>query len=333
MELGYVGSKGWDQTVDITLNPVPAQYLSTSRSRDDAAINFLTANVTNPFLNLLPGTGLNGGIVQRQQLLRPFPQFTDVQSWRFDGSTIYHSLQSRVERRFTRGYTVLFAYTLSSFKERVSLLNATDTDLEERVADADVPHRFSFSGIWELPFGQGKRFGGDAGKLLNGIIGDWTVTAIVQIQSGRPLDFTGRNIYFDGDLSALSAKYSNDVDQPVFNLNGFYFHDAAVQTNGQDDPNKQRNDQRIVLGSNVRYFPGRLSNLRSQALNEWQLSFVKRVSISSRVRGQFNLELLNAFNQTIYSAPNTDPRNANFGKVTGQFNLPQSVQMAFKVIF
>ena len=55
--------------------------------------------------------------------------------------------------------------------------------------------------------------------------------------------------------------------------------------------------------------------------------------ISSRVRGQINIELLNAFNQTIYSAPNTDPRNANFGKVTGQFNLPQSAQIAFKVIF
>ena len=150
-----------------------------------------------------------------------------MQSWRYDGTTRYHSLQSRVERRFTQGYTLLFAYTYSQFTERVSLLNQTDTELEERPADADVPHRFSFSGIWELPFGQGKRFGGDAGGLLNAIIGDWTVTAIVQIQSGRPIDFTGRNAYFNGDLSALKANYSNDVDAPVFDLSGFYFHDAA----------------------------------------------------------------------------------------------------------
>ncbi len=332
-EVGYVGSKGWDQTVDANLNAVPAQYLSTSAARDQATIDRLTANVTNPFRGLLAGTNLNGNTVQRQQLLRPFPHFLDVQSWTYDGSTIYHSLQSRVERRFTQGYTLLFAYTASRFTERVSRLNATDIDLEERPADADVPHRFSFSGIWELPFGRARRFGSDANSWLNALIGDWTVTAIVQVQSGRPLDFTGRNIYFGGDPADLRAKYSRDVDLPVFDLSSFYFHDAAVQTAGSDDATKQRNDQRIRLANNVRYFPGRISNLRSQALNEWQLSFVKRVSIGPRVRGQVNIELLNAFNQTIFSAPNTDPTNASFGKVTSQFNLPQSAQVAFKLLF
>ena len=129
------------------------------------------------------------------------------------------------------------------------------------------------------------------------------------------------------------ASYSNDVSRPVFDLGGFYFHDAAVQTNGADDPVKQRNDQRIRLANNVRYFPHRISNLRSQALNEWQMSFVKRMSFTPRVRGQVNIELLNAFNQTIFAAPNTDATNANFGLVTSQFNLPQSVQLAFKLLF
>jgi len=73
--------------------------------------------------------------------------------------------------------------------------------------------------------------------------------------------------------------------------------------------------------------------LSEQALNEWQMSFVKRVPITARVRGQINIELLNAFNQTIYAAPGTDPTNATFGKVTSQFNLPQSVQLAFKLQF
>jgi len=333
VEVGYVGSKGWDQTVNINLNPVPARFLATSASRDDATINFLTTNVTNPFRGLVPGQGLNNNTVQRMQLLRPYPQFSDVNSWSYNGSTIYHSMQSRVERRFTQGYTVLFAYTYSRFTERVSYLNQTDTALEERPADADVPHRFSFSGIWELPFGRGKRFGSDMNGVLNAIAGGWTVTGIVQIQSGRPLDFTGRNAYYNGDPRQLKTHYSKDVDQPVFDLSGFYFHDAAVQTNGQDDATKQRIDTRINLANNIRYFPGRLSNLRSQALNEWQLSFVKRVNLGRTVRGQVNIELLNAFNQTIYTAPNTDPRNASFGKVTQQFNLPGSAQIAFKMLF
>jgi hypothetical protein len=335
LELGYVGSRGYDLTVEQNDNTLPRQYLSTAPSRDQAAINYLTTNVPNPFAGLLPGEGLYGGTTQRQQLLRPFPQFQDIQTWRYDGSSDYHAFQSRVERRFTQGYTVLFAYTYSKFTDATYMLNFTDDAPREVAADADVPHRFAFSGILELPFGRGKRWGGDAGRLVNALIGDWTVTAIASIQSGRPISFTdrNRNLYFNGDPDSLKASYSDNVDAPVFDTSGFYFSDAAVQTNGAVDPTRQRNDQRIRLANNVRYFPHRIGSLRSQALNEWQMSFVKKVSITERVRGQVNIELLNAFNQTIFSAPNTDPTNANFGKVTSQFNLPQSVQLAFKLLF
>ena len=59
---------------------MPAQYLSTSRVRDQAAINFLTAQVPNPFRGLLPGTSFNGATIARQQLLRPFPQFDNIRT-------------------------------------------------------------------------------------------------------------------------------------------------------------------------------------------------------------------------------------------------------------
>jgi hypothetical protein len=333
VELGYVGSHGWNQTVQRMINPVPAQYLATSPSRDQATINYLTANVTNPFAGLLPGTSLNGSTVQRQQLLRPYPQFADIQSWSYNGSTDYHAFQSRAERRFAKGYTLLFAYTWSDFKERVSYLNPTDTELEERPANADIPHRFSFSGVWELPFGRDRKYGSNVNHFVNALIGDWIITAIGQIQSGRPLDFTGRNIYYDGSPQGLKASYSDDVSQPVFNTSGFYFHDAAVQTNGVDDPTKQRNDQRIRLANNLRYFPGRIDSLRYQTLNEWQLSFIKRFRLGGRLRAQINIEMLNAFNQAIFDTPNTDPTSANFGKVTNTYNLPGSMQIAGKITF
>ena len=335
LEIGYVGSRGFDLTVEQNDNTLPRQYLSTAPARDQATINFLTANVTNPFAGLLPGEGLNSSTTQRQQLLRPYPQVQDIQTWRYDGSSRYQALQSRIERRFADGYTVLFGYTYSKFVDRVYMLNFTDEEPTEAAADADVPHRFAFSGILELPFGRNRRWGSQMHPVVNAVVGDWTVTAIASIQSGRPISFTdrARNLYFAGDPASLSASYSNDVSVPVFDISNFYFADAAVQTNGVVDPVKQRNDQRIRLANNVRYFPHRLGNLRSQALNEWQMSFVKRVGITERIRGQLNIELLNAFNQTIFAAPTTDPTNANFGKVTSQFNLPQSVQIAFKLLF
>ena len=77
LEVGYVGSHGFNLTTDEELNNVPAQYLSTSRVRDQAAIDFLGAQVPNPFVGLLP-TGFTGATVARSQLLRPFPQFNNV---------------------------------------------------------------------------------------------------------------------------------------------------------------------------------------------------------------------------------------------------------------
>jgi hypothetical protein len=131
----------------------------------------------------------------------------------------------------------------------------------------------------------------------------------------------------------LKAKYTDNSDVPVFDISGFYFHDAAVQTNGVDDPVKQRADTRIRLANNLRYFPSRVEGIRSPFLKLWDISIVKQVPISGRVRAQFNIEFLNAFNVVVFNDANTDPTNADFGKVTSQNNLPRDIQLGFKIVW
>jgi hypothetical protein len=332
LELGYVGSHGYDLTTNAELNSVPAQYLSTSRQRDQAVIDFLGAPVPNPFAGILP-TGFTGATVARSQLLRPFPQFSNVPTNESNGSSQYDSGQVRIERRFAKGYAIMATYTASRFTEKVFKLNAFDAGYEKRLSRNDVPHRVTSSILYELPFGQGRALGGNASPLLNAFIGGWSVNAIGQFQSGRPLDFNDRNIYFNGDLGSLKAKYSNDTNDPVFDISDFYFHDAAVQTNGVDDPVKQRADTRIRLASNVRYFPSRVDGLRSPFLKLWDISIVKQVPMGGRMRAQLNVEFLNAFNVVVFNDANTDPTNANFGKVTSQNNLPRDIQLGFKVVW
>lgn len=331
LEIGYLGSHGYNLTTDAELNAIPAQYLSTSRVRDQATIDFLSAQVPNPFFGLLP-TGFTGANVPRSQLLRPFPQFNNVPTNRSDGTSQYNAAQVKVEKRFSQGYSIIGTYTRSHFTERVFKLNSTDTEYEKRLSRDDVPHRITASILYELPFGHGRRWGSGVSSFANAFIGGWSVNAIGNLQSGRPLDFRDRNIFFNGDLSALKAKYSN-TDVPVWDLSGFYFHDAAVQTNGVDDPAKQRSDTRIRLASNIRYFPSRVDGLRSPFLNLWDISIVKQKSLSGRVRAQFNVEFLNAFNRVVFNDANTDPTNANFGKVTSQNNLPRDIQLAAKIVF
>jgi hypothetical protein len=332
LDVAYVGSRGFDLQTEINLNPVPAQYLSTSRERDVATNNQLTQQVDNPFRGLIPGQSLNNPRTQRQNLLRPFPQFGNIDSWASDGSSRYNSAQMKIEKRFTRGYTLLVSYTGSKFTEKVSRLNATDTEYEERLSTADVPHRLAISGILELPFGRDRRWGSTVPGVVDAFIGGWSVQAIGHIQSGRPINLNN-NSYFNGDLSSLKTKYTSNTDVPVFDTSGFYFHDAAVQTNGVVDPVKQRNDQRIRLVSNLRYYPTRLDGLRGHPLNLWDISLVKRVQFNDRVRAQFHVEFLNAFNKAIFNNPNVDPTNANFGKVTSQANLPRDIQIAAKFVF
>lgn len=332
LEAGYVGSHGYDLTTDLELNSVPAQYLSTSQARDQAVIDFLGTQVPNPLAGLLP-TGSTGANVARSQLVRPYPQFNNVPTNATDGTSQYDSAQFKLERRFTKGYSIIATYTWSHFTERVFRLNATDASYEKRIARDDVPHRVTGSILYELPFGNGKTWGSNASGVLNGFIGGWSVNAIGQLQTGRPLDFGGRNIYFNGDVDSLKANYSDNVDAAVWDVSPFYFHDAAVQTNGVDDPVKQRADQRIRLSQNIRYFPSRIDGIRSPFLNLWDISIVKQVPLQGRVRMQFNIEFLNALNRVVFNDANTDPTNANFGKVTSQNNLPRDIQLAAKIVF
>ncbi len=142
-------------------------------------------------------------------------------------------------KRFKGGYMADASYTWSDFKERVTRLNDTDPDYEERFNDTHLPHRLVVSGIWELPFGRTRRFGSDSNAVVNGLIGNWSVSFIYNWQSGRP-NMTMGNVYYNGDITQLKTRYTSDPTQPVFDTAGFYFHDAAVQTNGVDDPAKQR---------------------------------------------------------------------------------------------
>jgi hypothetical protein len=336
VEAQYVGNAGYDGVVSVPLNGIPLRYLSTSTFRDQNminTINLLSATVPNPFRNLIPGTGLNGATVQRQQLLRPFPHYTGVTGIRNDGSSRFHSAQMRVEKRFSRGYTLLAAYNWSKFLEQGNLLNEADISFERRFSDADIPHRLVMSGIWELPFGRGRKIGNDWHPALNVIAGGWQVQGIWNWQSGRT-NLTLGNVYYNGDITKLKTNIkSSNIDGTVFDISGFYFTDAAVQTNGVIDPNKQRNDPRIQLDRNIRTLPSRWATFRGQGLNLWDLSVSKNFSFTETIKFQLRGEFINAFNTPIFNNPNLDPRSANFGIVTSQANLARNVQIGLKLIF
>ncbi len=198
VDSAYVGNRGTRLAVNRNYNATPNHYLSTLPTRDQATINSLSQQFPNPFRGLNPIFGAN---TSREQLLRPFPAFGAVNVEEPIGYSWYHSLQSKVEKRFAKGLTFQLAYTWSKLMEAVEFLNAADPLPYESISGFDRTHRVAASGIVELPFGKGRKFANDLPRWADAFVGGWQIAFIVQRQSGPPLGFG--NVIFIGDIKNI----------------------------------------------------------------------------------------------------------------------------------
>jgi hypothetical protein len=309
LEIGYTGNHSVHLPIDQQIDFLPERYLSTSPTRDQAVIDRNSANVANPFFNLLPGTNINGSTVQFNQLVRAFPQFTAINNQaKNDGSSYFHGLTVRVEKRFSHGLQFLSNYQFARTMEKRNRLNDFSGP-EKRAADIDRPHRFVTSSSYELPFGRGKALGGNAGPVLDRIIGGWIVNGIFSYEVGAPTgDWPGTLIYLGGPLNWNPRGVDGAFDVTRFNRN------SAQQ-----------------LSNNVRTFPTKFSSLRGDSGKNVDASILKNIRIKERVMLQFRAEFLNAFNHAAFSGPQLNPTNTNFGTITGVSNLERHIQLALRL--
>jgi len=189
LEVSYAGNRGVRQRISRNLDALADVYLSVSKLRDQQTINYLGAQVPNPFYPLLPGTSLSGTTVARSQLLLSYPQFTGVNVDTNQGYSWYHSMQTRFEKRFSAGLMSTVSWTWSKLMEARSYLNAGDPMPEKVISDQDRTHRLAVTAVYELPFGKGKSLGNSWRGFGSKMISGWQVSGIYQGQSGPPLGF------------------------------------------------------------------------------------------------------------------------------------------------
>jgi hypothetical protein len=339
----YLGSQGVSLPVVRAINNVPVQFLSQTRARDAANETVLSQNVTNPFAGLLPGSGFNGATVARNQLLRPYPHFGTISIETYDGSDEYHALSLQAEKRFRGGNSFTVQYTRSQLTDRLNYLNPQTNELEDRISPNDRPNRLSLGTSILLPFGREGRWGKDFNSWQEAALGGWRLSATYQYQSGFPL--TWNTAYWDescGDPKSLTSNIGANVsggiaglDVPAWDISCFYFHDAAVQTNGQDDIVKQRADPRINIANNVRYFPSTLPDVRTHQLHLFDFGITKAFSFGNGQTIQARIEFINALNYTVLWNPGVDPRATNglFGIVNQDRNNPRDIQLGIRYTF
>lgn len=322
-----------------------------ARFRQDPT--FFNAPVANPFAGLIPSNAtLNAATISRQRLLLPFPQFGAVN---FIGENVgtldYNSLQASLEKRLSRGLVGVVSYTFSKNIGALGFLNNQDTSVDgaRAVVDFDSPHVLVVSGVYNLPFGRGQRFLGDAGRVTNLIVGGFEYSVIAQYRSGRPINLPG-NADLIGDprgdysfsnpnLAGTTASYFNNCVQSA---------DGTTNTQPATNASGTRNGTTRIpcsnpafrlrnTGNTLRTSPLRLGNLREPTATTFDMALNKSFIFTESIRLQLRAELFNAFNTPLFGSPDAgDAGSQTFGVLNpnnGQRNIPRQIQLGAKFIF
>jgi hypothetical protein len=243
----------------------------------------------------------------------------------------YHGMKLEVTRRFQDGLYFQGNYTLSkSLTDYVGGQGQGDDyrdndnrQLDNTYANFDATHVVNMNGIYELPFGRGRRWMSGTSGFVDHLIGGWQINGILGFTTGWPLTVDGgRNNLTVGDQS--TADYSG-TDFKIFNK-----IQRGEQISTLTDQEKE------LFSDPPAGSPGGLAQRSFRGLNFWNfdVSMFKDFAITEGMRIQMRFEFFNAFNNVRFDQRNLndDYNSASFGNVTAALN-PRIIQFAAKFIF
>ncbi len=337
----YIGSRGdhlgLGGTVDagVNINQLDPKYLSLGSA--------LLAQVPNPFYGVAAAGPLSASpTIQRRQLLRPFPEYQNVLARQTtEGRSTYNAVAFEVVKRMSNGWAGRFSYTYSVLKDNQfaegNFFSAGNSgtpynlafvpgspyynpDIEYAYGILDVPHRFAFSPMFELPFGERRRWL-HGGGLSDAVFGGWTVAAVITLESGFPINIT-----------------QND------NTNTFSGQQRPNLVSGADPNTSGSFDARLADWINPAAFslapaytignaPRTLTSVRTPRRDNADLSFQKDLGLGGGVRGQLRLEIINLTNTPKVRGPVQNLSAGNFGAITTQSGFMRMTQLMFRLSF
>ncbi len=314
VEINYTGTKGSHQYVPITnLSPLLPVYWDKGRT----ALNTMVAN---PFHGVItdPRSALSLPTTQLHRLLRPMPHYLNASRGGSEpgmGDSIYHSMQLRFEKRFSRGLSLLAHYTISKALDNFgagssswtwlggssSLQNIYNLKNERAHSMSDIPQRAIITFSYELPIGTGKALGANWGRLANALAGGWQVSGFATFQSGVPIAVSqsGGNIWDASQRPNLIGD-PNPGGAVIDRLNR-YFDPAAFSQPAPD-----------VYGTAPRYL-----NYRAPGIRNCDITMFKNFVVKEGMRAEFRFEMQNLTNTPSFGNPASAFGATNFGQITG----------------
>ncbi len=326
LDVGYSGSHGVHLTRDLQLDQLNPQYLSLGTD--------LQASVANPFAAFVGVGPLSQQKVAKQQLLLPYPQFTSVDEINdTSGSSIYHSLQVKVDKRLSHGTSFLLSYTTGKLITDTNtqqapiggnqtIANATqnyyDLRAERGLSELDVAQSLVFSFVGNLPFGPSEPFFAGVHGLPAKLIGGWRVNGIFTAHSGFPLGMS-TSIPLGGDRPNSTGVSANlPTSRPDGEKVAEWFDIAAFTQPGA-----------FTFGNVGRT----LGDVRGPAFINTDFSLIKTTHLTERFGLEFRAEAFNIFNNPHFYLPDTNLQDAGFGTITSTVSPPRQIQFALQFIF
>jgi hypothetical protein len=326
VEVAYLGSKITHVGIpDTNLNQLTADQLSRGAA--------LTARLPNPYFGTIPrSSSLGDPTIALAQLLKPYPQYTTVSLYRNNvGTTFYQGVSARLEQRLSGGLSYLIAYTRSRLEDDASsvfdasiltgpianypVADSFNRRLERDDSAGDIPHVFVTSAVWDIPAGANRRF--HPRGLLGALASDWTLTGILQVQSGMPIAVTQATN--NNAFAGFGVQRPNLIGDPALDANqrsvSRWFNTAAFA-----------NAPAFTIGSSSR------NPVRGPGYRNLDLAVIRRVPLAVSKALELRAEVFNLTNTPCFGAPNGVFGSAAFGTITSAAD-PRVVQLAVKFIF
>jgi len=326
MEVAYVGSKITHVGIpDTNVNQLTVDQLAQGAS--------LLQRVPNPYFGTIPrSSSLGDATVPLAQLLKPYPQYTTVSFYRNNvGTTLYHGVYVKLERRLSRGLSYLVSYTRSRLMDDASsvfdasiltgpvanypVADSFNRRLERDYSTGDIPHVFVASAVWDIPLGADRRT--HVTGVLGALVNDWTLAGVLALQSGIPLavtQATNHNVFagFGTQRPNLTGDPNLPADQRSVSR---WFNTGAFTTAPQ-----------FTIGTSSR------NPVRGPNYHNLDVALIRRVALPASKALEVRAEVFNLTNAPQLGAPNGVFGSAAFGTITSAGD-PRVVQLALKFVF
>jgi hypothetical protein len=320
-EVGYAGSHIVHVGLpDVNINQLTPDQLALGAS--------LTQSVANPFFGLVPrSSSLGGPTITRAQLLKPFPEFTNVAFYRNNvGGTHYHAFEAKLEQRLSHGLSYTISYTHSKLIDEASsvfdasvltgpianfpVADSFNLRRERDSSTGDIPNVLSANYIWDVPV----HVHGFGGKVANG----WQISGVVSLQSGLPVPIT--------QITNFNAFAGYGVQRP--NIVG----DVNLASD-QQSPAKFFNTAAFAVAPQFTLGNSSRNPVRGPSYRNADIAFIKNSKIREAVNLQLRAEIFNLTNTPAFAQPNGVLGSPAFGTITSTITNPRVVQLGVKILY